>query len=137
MLLPTLIGAYLVASLLYSVSQKAAVRGRIPIVLAFSIVVALITGIAAGPMLGAFPTSHLWSLLPCFTLVAAAVGLAAVALQGLLGKLGTLVVAVFFIVLGGASAGGAGVALLPTYWQHIARCSRRGTPSTSTAMCGI
>ena len=119
LLLPTLIGAYLVASLLYSVSQTAAVRGRIPIVLAFSIVVALITGIAAGPILGAFPTSHLWSLLPCFALVAAAVGLAAVALQGLLGKLGTLVVAVFFIVLGGASAGGTGVALLPTYWQHI------------------
>ena len=119
LLLPTLIGAYLVASLLYSVSQKAAVRGRIPIVLAFSVVVALITGIAAGPILGAFPTSHLWSLLPCFALVAAAVGLAAVALQGLLGKLGTLVVAVFFIVLGGAGAGGAGVALLPTYWQRI------------------
>ena len=100
-------------------ARQAAVRGRIPIVLAFSIVVALITGIAAGPILGAFPTSHLWSLLPCFALVAAAVGLAAVALQGLLGKLGTLVVAVFFIVLGGASAGGTGVALLPTYWQHI------------------
>ena len=57
--------------------------------------------------------------MPCFALVTAAVGLAAVALQGLVGKIGTLVVAVFFIVLGGASAGGGGVALLPTYWQRI------------------
>ena len=119
LLLPTLIGAYLVASMLFSVSKTAAVRGRIPIVLAFAVVVALITGIAAGPIIGAFPTSHLWSLLPCFALVAAAVGLAAVALQAVLGKLGTLVVAVLFIVVGGASAGGGGVALLPTYWQRI------------------
>jgi hypothetical protein len=119
LLLPTLIGAYLVASMLFSVSKTAAVRGRIPIVLAFSVVVALITGIAAGPLIGAFPTSHLWSLLPCFALVAAAVGLAAMALQAVLGKLGTLVVAGLFIVVGGASAGGGGVALLPTYWQRI------------------
>ena len=119
LLLPTLIGAYLVASMLFSVSKTAAVRGRIPIVLAFAVVVALITGIAAGPIIGAFPTSHLWSLLPCFALVAAAVGLAAVALQAVLGKLGTLVVAVLFIVVGGAGAGGGGVALLPTYWQRI------------------
>ena len=119
LLLPTLIGAYLAASMIFSASKTAAVRGRIPIILAFAIVVALITGIVAGPILGAFPTSHLWSLLPCFALVAAAVGLTAVAIQGLLGRLGTLVVVVVLIVVGGASAGGAGVALLPIYWQRI------------------
>jgi len=32
-----------------------------------------------------------------------------VAIQGLVGKLGTLVVAVLFIMVGGAGAGGAGV----------------------------
>jgi hypothetical protein len=69
--------------------------------------------------LGAFPTSHLWSLLPCFALVTAAVGLAAVAIQSVVGKLGTLVVAVLFIMVGGPSAGASGVALLPTYWQKI------------------
>jgi hypothetical protein len=42
-----------------------------------------------------------------------------VGLQAVLGKAGTLVVVVAFIMVGGASAGGAGVALLPTYWQHI------------------
>jgi hypothetical protein len=35
----------------------------------------------------------MWRLLPCFALVTATVGLAAVAIQGLVGKLGTLVVA--------------------------------------------
>jgi len=119
LMLPTLIGGYVIASMLFSATQTAAVRGRIPIVLAFSVLVALITGITAGPLIGAFPTSHLWSLLPCFALVTAAVGLAAVAIQALVGKLGTALVALLFIIVGGASAGGAGVALLPTYWQKI------------------
>jgi hypothetical protein len=119
LLLPTLIGGYLIASLLFSITQAAAVRGRIAIVVAFSVAVALITGITAGPILGAFPTSDMWALLPCFALVTATVGLAAVAIQGLLGKLGTLLVAFLFIMVGGAGAGGAGVALLPTYWQTI------------------
>ena len=119
LMLPTLIGGYVIASMLFSATQTAAVRGRIPIVLAFSVLVALITGITAGPLIGAFPTSHLWSLLPCFALVTAAVGLAAVAIQALLGKLGTLVVAALFIIVGAPSAGGPGVALLPTYWQRI------------------
>jgi hypothetical protein len=119
LLLPTLIGGYMIASMLYTFSRAAAVPGRIAIILAFSVVVALITGIAAGPIVGAFPTSDMWRLLPCFALVTAAVGLAAVAIQGLLGKLGTLVVVVLVIMIGGAGAGGAGVALLPTYWQQI------------------
>ncbi len=119
LLLPTLIGGYLIASMLFSITQSAAVRGRIIIVLGFSVLVALITGIVAGPILGAFPTSHLWSLLPCFALVTATVGLAAVAIQALVGKLGTLLVAVLFIIVGGAGAGSSGVSLLPTYWQRI------------------
>jgi hypothetical protein len=119
LLLPTLIGGYLIASLLFGATQAAAVRGRMPIVLAFSVVVALITGVTAGPIVGAFPTSDMWSLLPCFALVTATIGFVAVAIQGLIGKLGTLVVVLLFIMVGGPSAGGAGVALLPTYWQHI------------------
>jgi hypothetical protein len=119
LLLPTLIGGYLVASMLYASTQAAAVRGRIAIVLAFSVVVALITGITAGPIVGAFPTSDMWSLLPCFALVTATIGLAAVAIQGLIGKLGTPVVVLLFVMIGGAGAGGSGVALLPTYWQTI------------------
>jgi len=119
LLLPTLVGGYMIASLMFSTSQIAAARGRIAIVLAFAAVVALITGVAAGPVFGAFPTSNLWTLLPAFFLVNAVVGLSAVAIQAIVGKLGSLVVALLFIIIGGAGAGGAGVALLPTYWQYI------------------
>jgi hypothetical protein len=69
-------------------------------------VVALITGIGAGPILGMLPTIDMWSLLRCFALVTATVGLAAVAIQGLASKLGRLVVAVLFMMLAGAGAGG-------------------------------
>ena len=119
LLLPTLVGGYMIASLMFSASQIAAARGRIAIVFAFAAAVALITGIAAGPLIGAFPTSHLWTLVPCFFLVTAVVGLSAVAIQAVVGKLGSLVVALLFIIIGGAGAGGGGVALLPTYWQYI------------------
>ncbi len=119
LLLPTLVGGYMIASLMFSASQIAAARGRIAIVFAFAAVVAVITGIAAGPVIGAFPTSYLWTLMPCFFLVTAVVGLSAVAIQAVVGKLGSLVVALLFIIIGGSGAGGGGVALLPTYWQKI------------------
>ena len=119
LLLPTLVGGYMIASLMFSASQIAAAPGRIAIVFAFAALVALITGIAAGPLIGAFPTSHLWTLVPCFFLVTAVVGLSAVAVQAVVGKLGSLVVALLFIIVGGAGAGGGGVALLPTYWQRL------------------
>ncbi len=119
LLLPTLVGGYMIASLMYSSSAKAAAPGRISIVLAFAAVVALITGVVSGPLLGAFPTRHMWTLMPCFFLVTAIVGLSAIAIQALVGKLGSLVVALLFIIIGGSGAGGGGVALLPTYWQTI------------------
>lgn len=118
LLLPTLVGGYLVASLLYSTSRKAAAPGRIGLVLAFSAVAAVVTAGAAA-MLGAIPWSSAVPLLPCFLLVAAAVGLSAVAIQALVGKLGSLLVAFLFIVVGGAGAGGGGASLLPTYWQTL------------------
>lgn len=119
LLLPTLIGGYMIASLLYSTTQTAAAPGRIAIVLAFAVLIAVISGVVAGPILGAIPTHDIWTLIPCFFLVTAAVGLSAVAIQALAGTLGSLIVALLFVVIGGASAGGAGVSLLPSYWQTI------------------
>ena len=118
LLLPTLIGGYLIATLLFAVTQSASAPGRIAIILGFSVAVALITG-AAALAFGAVPTSHIWALLPCFVLVTASVALAGSAIQRFLGKIGTLVMAVLFVVIGGASAGGTGVSLLPSYWQTI------------------
>jgi hypothetical protein len=119
LLLPTLIGGYLYASMMFPYARAASAWRRVAILLGFSAVIAVITAIVAGPVTGAVPGSHVWSLLPCFALVVAAVALAAVGLQAVLGKAGTLLVVVAFIMVGGASAGGGGVALLPTYWQHI------------------
>jgi hypothetical protein len=118
LLLPTLIGGYLIATMLYSFTQRAAVPGRIAIILGFSVAIALITGASAG-LTGAVPWSHVWTLLPCFALVTAAVALPGVAIQHLVGKMGTLLMALLFIIIGGAAAGGTGVSLLPTYWQKI------------------
>lgn len=119
LLLPTLVGGYMIASLLFSTTQAAAAPGRITIILAFAVLTAVITGVVAGPIIGAVPTHAIWALIPCFFLVTAAVGLSAAAIQALVGKLGSLVVALLFIVIGGAGAGGAGVSMLPNYWQTI------------------
>ncbi|WP_345802911.1 hypothetical protein AAIB33_07465 [Microbacterium sp. AZCO] len=116
LLLPTLMGGYLVASLLYSSTKSAAAPGRIGFVLGYAAFTSLVTWLVAGPVLGAIPSGNL-ALIPCFFLVTTAVGLSAVALQALFGPFGSLLAALFFIVLGGAGSGGAGVALLPTFWQ--------------------
>jgi hypothetical protein len=118
LMLPTLIGGYLIATMLFAFTQRAAVRGRIAIIVGFSVVVALITGAAAG-LTGAVPWSDIWALLPCFALVTAAVALAGAAIQHLSHKLGTLLIALLFIMIGGPGAGGGGVSLLPSYWQTI------------------
>ena len=119
LLLPTLIGGYLYASMMFPYARAASAWRRVAILLGFSIAIAVITGVVAGPVTGAVPASYVWPLLPCFALVTATVALAAVGIQAVLGKAGSLVVAVAFIMVGGAGAGGAGVALLPSYWQHI------------------
>ena len=118
LLLPTLIGGYLIASMMFPFSATTSAWRRIFVVLAFAVVVGAITSLA-GRFTGAIPTDSAWILLPCFALVTAAVGLASIGIQAVLGKAGTLVVVVAFIVVGGAGAGGGGSALLPTYWQYI------------------
>ena len=118
LLLPTLIGGYLIASMMFPFAATASAWRRIAVVLGFAVVVAGITAIA-GRLIGAIPAESGWTLFPCFALVTAAVGLASIGIQAVLGKAGTLVVVVAFIVVGGAGAGGGGSALLPTYWQYI------------------
>jgi hypothetical protein len=118
LMLPTLLGGYLIAAMLFAFTQRAAAPGRIAIILGFSVAVALITGIVAG-LTGAVPISKIWPLLPCFALLTAAVALSGVAIQHFARGMGTLLIGLFFIVIGGAGAGGIGVSLLPSYWQTI------------------
>jgi hypothetical protein len=77
-----------------------------------------LTDLIAGPGIGAYSNSHFWPLLPCFWLVTTAVVLAA-ALQALVGRLATALVAVLFIFVGGSGMGGSGTFMLPVYWRNI------------------
>ena len=120
LLLPLLIGGYLAAVLVFKAAGgTAAAPWRALILTGYAIVGAVLTDLIAGPLIGAYSSSHFWPLLPCFALVTTAVVLAAAAIQGLAGTLGTLLVAVLFIVVGGSAAGGSGTFLLPVYWRNI------------------
>lgn len=120
LILPLLIGGYLAAVLVFKAARGvAAAPWRAAILVGFAILGGLVTDLIAGPLIGAYPTSRFWPLLPCFALITATVALAAAAIQSVLGKAGTLVVAVLLIVVGGSAAGGSGTAMLPVYWQNI------------------
>lgn len=120
LLLPLLIGGYLAAVLVFKAAHGvAAAPWRAVILIGYALVGALLTDLIAGLGIGAYSSSHFWPLLPCFWLITSAVALAAAAVQALVGKLGTLLVAVLFIVIGGPPAGGLGTYLLPVYWRNI------------------
>ncbi|WP_159401020.1 hypothetical protein [Streptomyces sp. NRRL B-24484] len=120
LLLPLLIGGYLAAVLVYKAAHgTAAAPWRAVILAGYALVGALLTDLIAGLGIGAYSSSHFWPLLPCFWLITSAVALAAAAVQALVGKMGTLIVAVLFIAVGGPPAGGLGTYLLPVYWRNI------------------
>src|SRR5215467_1229549 len=118
LLLPLLIGSYLGALLVFKAAGAAA-KWRVSILSGYAVVGALLTDLIAGPLLHAYSNSHFWPLLPAFMLITSAVTLAAAALQGLIGRLGTLLVITLFIFVGGPASGGFGTSMLPVYWQNI------------------
>ncbi|WP_406000006.1 hypothetical protein [Streptomyces sp. NBC_00829] len=119
LLIPLLIGGYLAAVLVLKATRTAAAPWHVAMLVGYSAVGALVTDLIAGPGIGAYDNSRFWPLLPCFILIAGAVTLAAAAFQRLFGPVGTLLVATLFIIVGGSAAGGVGISLLPSYWQHI------------------
>ncbi|MEV6192871.1 hypothetical protein AB0M19_10745 [Streptomyces sp. NPDC051920] len=120
LLLPLLIGGYLAAVFVFKAAHGvAAAPWRAAILIGYALVGALLTDLIAGLGIGAYSSSHFWPLLPCFWLITSAVALAAAALQALVGKWGTLLVALLFIAIGGPPAGGLGTYLLPVYWRNI------------------
>jgi len=120
LLVPLLIGGYFAALLVFKAAEgTAAAPWRASILIGYAIVGAVLTDLIAGPGIGAYSSSHFWPLLPAFILITGAVVLAAAAIQGLVGALGSAVVVLLFIILGGAGAGGAGSYLLPVYWRNI------------------
>lgn len=119
LLLPTLIGGYLMAMMLAKSTGTVGRRTRLAVLAAFSVVSALVIDLIAGPLIGAYSNEHFWPLFLCFALVSFAVSASATAIMGLGGRFGSLIVALLFIVIGGSSSGGAGVSLLPAFWQTI------------------
>lgn len=81
LLVPLLIGGYLASVLIMRATGTAAARWRTAILVAYSLIAALLTDLIAGPLIGAYSTSQFWVLWPCFALITAAVTLSAAALQ--------------------------------------------------------
>lgn len=118
LMLPTVVAGLLAGLLLLKATARLTTPRRIGILAAYSVVGALLTGLIAGPVLGAFPGSDFWALLPCFALVTIAVALSTAALVSI-GPIGAVLAFVLFVILGMSSSGGSGPALLPSFWQDL------------------
>ena len=103
-------------------TKRAAEHRRVSVLLGYSVVVALVIDLIAGPILGAYPDvgSNFWKLWPEFALICFAVALLAATLQSLIGPLGTLLTVIIVVFFGNPSTGGGnGAAYLPPFWQDI------------------
>ncbi|MFD0346092.1 hypothetical protein ACFQ0M_08440 [Kitasatospora aburaviensis] len=137
LLLPLLIGGYLAAVLVYKAAHGvAAAPWRGAILVGYALVGALLTDLIAGLGIGAYSSSHFWSLLPCFWLITSAVALAAAGLQAMVGRMGTLIVALLFIVIGGPPAGVGHVPASGVLAQHRGDLpgAERSQPDQSRAL---
>jgi len=129
------IGGYLTATIMgMAAGSRPANRHRTLIRLAVLVVYAAVSGIAGaaivGPVFDALG-GHFWALSGIGALVVLASAATALALQTLLGLLGTGVVVLLFVVLGNPSSGGVYPApLLPSFWSAIGQALPPGAGTT-------
>ncbi|MFE9451989.1 DUF3533 domain-containing protein [Streptomyces sp. NPDC006739] len=129
------IGGYLTATIMgMAAGSRPASRHRTLIRLAVLVPYAIVSGIAGavivGPLFGAL-SGHFWTLSGIGALIVLAAGTTALALQTLLGLLGTGVVILLFVVLGNPSSGGVYPApLLPSFWSAIGQALPPGAGTT-------
>ena len=119
LLLPLTVGAYLCSLLLRVLTGTAVGRWRVPILIGYAIVGAVLTNLIAGPLIGAYSGSHFWPLLPCFVLAEAAIVLTVTGIMAILGPPGMLLAFLFIVPFSGSGSGAVGVYLLPVYWRNI------------------
>lgn len=120
LLTATIVGGMVAAILIFTLTGLAVQRWRTASLVGITLLAALLTDVIAGPVFGAYAGDKFWPLLPCLWLVTLSTALVGAALLAALPALIALVVLeVLFIVVGMCTAGTAGVALLPTYWQSI------------------
>lgn len=129
------IGGYLTATIMgMAAGSRPANRHRTLIRLGVLVLYAAVSGIAGavivGPVFDALG-GHFWTLSAIGTLVVLASAATALALQTLLGLLGTGVVILLFVVLGNPSSGGVYPApLLPSFWSAIGQALPPGAGTT-------
>ncbi|MFH9548428.1 DUF3533 domain-containing protein [Streptomyces sp. NPDC017435] len=129
------IGGYLTATIMgMAAGSRPANRQRTLIRLAVLVLYAVVSGIAGavvvGPVYGALG-GHFWTLSGIGALVVLASAATALALQTLLGLLGTGLVILLFVVLGNPSSGGVYPApLLPSFWSAVGQILPPGAGTT-------
>ncbi|MEU1181067.1 DUF3533 domain-containing protein [Streptomyces sp. NPDC005820] len=129
------IGGYLTATIMgMAAGSRPANPHRTLVRLAVLVPYAIVSGIAGavivGPVFDALG-GHFWALSGIGTLVVLAAATTALALQTLLGLLGTGVVILLFVVLGNPSSGGVYPApLLPPFWSAIGQALPPGAGTT-------
>ena len=120
LLTATIVGGMVAAILIFTLTGLAVQRWRTASLIGITLLAALLTDVIAGPVFGAYAGDKFWPLLPCLWLVTFSTAMVGAALLAVLPPLIALVVLeLLFIVVGLVTAGTAGVALLPTYWQSI------------------
>ena len=120
LLTATIVGGMVAAILVFTLTGLAVQRWRTASLIGITLLAALLTDVLAGPVFGAYAGDKFWPLLPCLWLVTLSTALVGAALLAVLPAVIALVVLeLLFIVVGMVTAGTAGVALLPTYWQSI------------------
>ncbi|MDX3114799.1 DUF3533 domain-containing protein [Streptomyces scabiei] len=129
------IGGYLTATIMgMAAGSRPANRQRTLIRLTVLALYAAVSGVAGaavvGPVFDALD-GHFWALSGIGALVVLASAATALALQTLLGLLGTGVVILLFVVLGNPSSGGVYPApLLPSFWSAIGQLLPPGAGTT-------
>ncbi|WP_208036387.1 DUF3533 domain-containing protein [Streptomyces cyanogenus] len=129
------VGGYLTATIMnMSAGSRPANRHRITIRLAVLGLYAIVSGVAGavivGPVFDAL-SGHFWALTGIGTLVVFASAATSLALQTLLGMLGTGVTILLFVVLGNPSSGGVYPSvLLPGFWSAIGQALPPGAGTT-------
>ncbi|EKX63300.1 DUF3533 domain-containing protein [Streptomyces ipomoeae] len=129
------IGGYLTATIMgMAAGSRPANRHRTLIRLGVLVLYAVVSGLAGaaivGPVFDAL-SGHFWALAGIGALVVFASAATALALQTLLGLLGTGVVILLFVVLGNPSSGGVYPApLLPSFWSAIGQALPPGAGTT-------
>ncbi len=129
------IGGYLTATIMgMAAGSRPANRQRTLIRLGALVLYAVVSGVAGAIIVGPVFDSlsgHFWALSAIGALVVMASAATALALQTLLGLLGTGLVILLFVVLGNPSSGGVYPApLLPPFWSAIGQALPPGAGTT-------